>query len=187
MTIMALSNIKAVTTTLPSCALDGVSIIVGDVKVLVELLVTELFSILFPLPSCKRLVREIALSVSTRMLWSTRWIIFPFNNSRSILCKHYNPLIIVNFARRQDYGLLCTFVAKVVTINKYTRMFSLRTQGGRGRLETHQSFIHLLLNFPSSLVTTVKIILSWYCTFTVFINISEKPQNHNVVFDFLLP
>ena len=68
MTIMALSNIKAVTTTLPSCALDGVSIIVGDVKVLVELLVTELFSILFPLPSCKRLVREMALSVSTRML-----------------------------------------------------------------------------------------------------------------------
>lgn len=41
-------------------------------------------------------------------------------------------LIIVNFARRQDYGLLCTFVAKVVTINKYTRMFSLRTEGGRG-------------------------------------------------------
>ena len=69
MTIMALSNIKVVTTTLP-CSLDGVSIIVGDVKVLVELLVTELFSILFPLLSCKRLVREMALiqSVSTRML-----------------------------------------------------------------------------------------------------------------------
>ena len=67
MTIMALSNIKVVTTALP-CALDGVSVIVGDVKVLVELLVTELFSILFPLPSCKRLVREMALSVSTRML-----------------------------------------------------------------------------------------------------------------------
>ena len=67
MTIMALSNIKMVTTA-PPCALDGVSIIVGNVEVLVELLVTELFSILFPLPSCKRLVREMALSVSTRML-----------------------------------------------------------------------------------------------------------------------
>ena len=50
---MALSNIKAATIALP-CALDGVSVIVGDVEVLVELLVTELFSILFPLPSCKR-------------------------------------------------------------------------------------------------------------------------------------
>ena len=56
----------------------------------------------------------------------------------------YNLLIIVNFARRQDYGLLCTFVDKVVTINKNTRMFSSRSQGGRGRLGTHQSFIHLL-------------------------------------------
>ena len=67
MTIMALSNIKAVTIALP-CALDGVSVIVGDVEVLVELLVTELFSILFFLPLCKRLMREMALSVSTRML-----------------------------------------------------------------------------------------------------------------------
>ena len=33
-------------------ALDGVSVIVGGVEVLVELLVTELFSILFPLPLC---------------------------------------------------------------------------------------------------------------------------------------
>ena len=62
-------------------------------------------------------------------------------------------------------------------------MFSLRTQGGRGRLGTHQSFIHLLQNFPS-LLTTVKIILSWYCKFTVSKNISEKPQNHNVFSTF---
>ena len=123
MTIMALSNIKAVTTAVP-CALDGVYVIVGDVEVLVELLVTELFSILFLLPSCERVVREMALSVSTRMLKSTRWIIFPFNNSRSILCKHYNPLIIVNFARRQGYGLLCTFVAKVAKIKKNTRIYA---------------------------------------------------------------
>ena len=68
---MALSNIKAVTTSVP-CALDGVYVIVGDVEVLVELLVTELFSILFLLPSCERVVREMALSVSTRMLKSTR-------------------------------------------------------------------------------------------------------------------
>ena len=67
MTIMALSNIKAVTTAVP-CALDGVYVIVGDVEVLVELLVTELFSILFLLPSCERVVCEMALSVSTRML-----------------------------------------------------------------------------------------------------------------------
>ena len=123
MTIMALSNIKAVTTAVP-CALDGVYVIVGDVEVLVELLVTGLFSILFLLPSCERVVREMALSVSTRMLKSTRWIIFPFNNSRSILCKHYNPLIIVNFARRQGYGLLCTFVAKVAKIKKNTRIYA---------------------------------------------------------------
>ena len=51
MTIIALSNRKTVTTAIP-CSLDGVSVIVGDVEVLVELLVTELFSILFPLPLC---------------------------------------------------------------------------------------------------------------------------------------
>lgn len=64
-------------------------------------------------------------------------------------------------------------------------MFSLRRQGGRGRLGTHQSFIHLLQNFPSLLTTcTVKIILSWYCKFTVSKNISEKSQNHNVFSTF---
>ena len=70
---------------------------------------------------------------------------------------------------------------KQLRLNKNTRMFSLSTQGGRGRLETHQSFIHLLQNFSSLLTTcTVKIILSWYCKFTVSKNISEKPQNHDV-------
>ena len=51
MTIMALSNRKAVITVI-LCSLDGVSVILGDVEVLVELLVTELFSILFPLTLC---------------------------------------------------------------------------------------------------------------------------------------
>ena len=64
-------------------------------------------------------------------------------------------------------------------------MFRLRTQGGRGSPGTHQSFIHLLENFPSLLTTcTVKIILSWYCTFTVSKNVSEKTQNHNVFSTF---
>ena len=35
-----------------------------------------------------------------------------------------NPLIIVNFARRQGYGLLCTFVAKVAKINKNNRIYA---------------------------------------------------------------
>ena len=66
MTTITLSNITAVTIALP-CTLDGVSVIVGDVEVLVELLMTELFSILFSLPLCRRLMHEMGVSVSTRM------------------------------------------------------------------------------------------------------------------------